>query len=332
MSDSNPTLKLYGNLRSADERMREERGPRIQNGSQRLTFGVGFLDDAFGGIYPNDLILLGAKTGFGKTQLVTLMAMHSARMGKRVHFFALEAENYEIERRLKYQRLSDLFYADPNRPRIYLNYMDWYYGLFDQELAPYEEQIQAEGSLCPGLKTYYRDGDFTAETFERLFLGIKDQTDLVIIDHLHYFDSDDENENRALKNIVKKIRDCALIAGKPIILVAHIRKSDRKQKQLIPSLEDFHGSSDIGKICTKAVTIAPCFNGQDKKQRPTYFQILKCRADGTRTSTVGLCAYNFSSQRYEQNYFIGRVNETDNEFTAFGANEIPFWAKKSRLP
>ena len=60
--------------------------------------------------------------------------------------------------------------------------------------------------------------------------------------------SDDPNENRAVKNIVKRIRDVSLAIGVPVIVVAHLRKKDRIPRPLAPDLDDFHGASDITKI------------------------------------------------------------------------------------
>jgi replicative DNA helicase len=102
----NLQLKLLDNLKRFRDRVTEERLQRTQQGASCLTFGVQFLDEAVGGIYSNDLVLYGAKTGIGKTQLATITAMANAANGKRVHFFALEAEQHEIERRIKYQILT----------------------------------------------------------------------------------------------------------------------------------------------------------------------------------------------------------------------------------
>lgn len=321
---------MLGNIDSVSSRVLKEREERLKNGANCIPFGVGFLDDALSGIYPDDLILLGAKSGQGKSQLSMLIALNAARLNKRVHFFALEASEYEIERRIKYQYISDAFFAQPKKPFVNMNYMDWHYGKLDHALDVIEDDAAKRMAELKSLKVFYRTDAFTAEEFQRIFLGIKDETDLVIIDHLHYFDIEDDNENRAIKKIVKTIRDCALIANKPVVLIAHVRKIDKRFKQLIPDLEDFHGSSDIGKIATKAITIAPNFDEQTLKHRGTYMQVLKCRVDGTRTRSVALIGYNFQAQRYEPNYHLGELNSDGSEFTALPENKIPPWAKSAR--
>ena len=319
-------------LENSFVRVANERKLRIENASRALSFGVSFLDECLGGIFPNDLIILGAKTGFGKSQLASLIAMHNIKAGKRVHFFALEAEEYEIERRIKYQLICDLFFSLQPRPSIRLNYMDWYYGKFDGALDEIEKQAETEFEQFKNLITYYRRNEFDIKEFQRITLAIKDETDLIIVDHLHYFDYDDQNENKAVKDTVKGIRDLALITGKPVVLVAHVRKSDKKSKQLIPDLEDFHGSSDIGKIATKAITLAPCLDEKPSPMKRTYFQVLKCRVDGSRSHMTALLAFNSHTHRYERNYYVGRLSPDGSEFNSFKFNEMPEWAKNATAP
>ena len=78
--------------------------------------------------------------------------------------------------------------------------------------------------------------------------------DLIVVDHLHYVDGDDdENEHKSLGDTVKAIRDVSLRIGRPIVLIAHLRKRDARAKQLVATLDDFHGSSNVVKICTQAI-------------------------------------------------------------------------------
>lgn len=324
------SIGLTDGIESFDARVVRERKGRLENGAKGTSFGIDFLDDALGGLYPNDLVVVGAKSGIGKTQLGTLLALSNAKAGRRVLYFALEAEENEIERRIKYQVISDRFYKLPRRPPVRMSYIDWYYGKLDQHVFELEEQYDMEPEHFPTLHTYYRRGSFDVKDFERIFLGRKDEFDLFVIDHLHYFDTTDENENRAVKNIVKKIRDCALIGGKPVVLIAHVRKSDRKAKQLIPDLEDFHGTSDIGKIATKAIAIAPCYEGSTQIHKPTYFAVTKCRVDGTRAFAAATLAFNIQSQRYEPGYYTGSFNYDLTEFKPDTMPDVPWWATRAQ--
>jgi DnaB-like helicase C terminal domain len=324
-------------FKSFAERLRGERQDRVEIGKRILHFGVEYLDRCLGGIFPNDLILFGAKTGAGKTALATLVAQWNAFRGKRVHYFALEAEDGEIERRIKYRFVVDQLYEQRASHAVTdrLNYLDWYAGRLDDITRHVEDGI--ERTLSEAFKTlftYYRGRDFNAEQIERLFLAIQDQTDLIILDHLHYVDSDDPNENRGYKIIVKKIRDAALSIGKPVIVVAHVRKGDRRVAQLLPSVEDFHGTSDVPKIATKAVMIARADADEQPEATPhlinTYMAAVKCRAEGSRTRHIGMVAFNAKKNGYEPEFMLGRAKTEKGaeRFDAIAIAKWPHWATR----
>lgn len=319
-------------FKSSAERIQHERKYRLEIGKKVLNFGIPFLDECLGGILSNDLILIGSKTGTGKTQLACSIAQENIRNGKRVHYFALEAEENEIERRIKYQWIAEKYFQLSTRPKVHLCYLDWYKGLLDTELNAIEKEVELMYPTLENLFTYYRTARFRTEDFLRLALSIQKETDLIIVDHLHYFDHDDMNENKAVKETVVTIRDCALKSGKPVILIAHIRKSDRKSKQIVPDIDDFHGSSDTGKIATKAITIAPSRERRGDGLKTTYVQTLKCRIDGSRQYQTGVLAFNFKSSQYEKPYYIGELSADGSSLRCLSSEELPFWAISAKSP
>jgi len=312
----------------ASSRLAGEREDRIECGARALSFGVQFLDDAMGGILPRDLVLIGAKTGLGKTALATMIAQSACDAGKNVHYFALEAEDKEIERRMKFQILSTMYYERQYRPKR-IRYLDWYMGRLDEELASFEPVADMEmRRVARTLSTFYRLDSFTGADFVKQLDAIKDTTDLVILDHLHYVDSADDNENRGYKNTVKQIRDAALRSGKPVIVVAHVRKTDRKNETLVPTIEDFHGSSDIPKIATKAIMLAPAYDVPPPEPHlwPTYMQIPKCRLDSSLARFVSLVTFNARTNSYEKQYALGRATDGGKTFTGIQSKDVPPWS------
>lgn len=319
------------------DRVKTERADRLTRAPNILSFGVKFLDVALGGIFANDLVLLGAALGRGKTELATLIAMANAKAGKRVHYLALEAEENEIERRIKYKLLVSLVAGSPMgyRQLHRFNPLDWYAGKLEDVAGPLDADMsRLLARDYATLKTFYRVREFTGTQMERLLLAIQDETDLVILDHLHYVDSEDKDENRGVKAIVKKLRDAALDIGKPVILVAHVRKSDRKAKQLIPTEEDFHGSSDVPKIATKAIMLAPA---RDQPQSapwrsPTYIHPVKCRVDGQRTRYPALVDFDARASQYVDDFALGRLTPGGDKFELLKPGEYPAWSKLEEKP
>lgn len=314
-------------FRSASDNIITEQQDRIGIKSRLLSFGVKFLDDAMTGIFPDDLILLGAPSGVGKTQICVNIALANIENAKRVHFIALEASEFEIERRLKYKYIANYFFSDENRPRLKKNltFTDWYLGEYENELKLYEDLAtefchKAFGSLF----TFYKSEKFDVfNLIENIHL-IENDTDLIILDHIHYLDWDDPNDNRAIKEIAKKVRSLALECQKPIILVAHLRKKDRGNKEIAASLDEFHGSSDLSKIATKVITIAPGPVTDDGKYT-TYFRIPKNRLDGGVTRYVGATTFSPKKGGYDDEYSIGFANT--EKFFQLTHHQYPQWAK-----
>ena len=322
------------------ERIRTEKAAREKRQLNRLSFGISFFDDALNGIQ-NDLVLVGASSGVGKTELSTHIATTNAGKGKRVHFFALEAEPNEIEQRIKYKYLAQMMFRGliPKPiPGKTIDYADWYDGKYNAAWGPYEAEADAFlAATYPTLFTMYREfGTFTADDFARQLLAIQDETDLVIIDHFHYFDFEDQNENRAMKETVKKIRDIALLTQKPIVLVAHVRKKDSRSRQLIPGLEDFHGTSDIGKIGTKAIMLSPCHSVDlnDKTRFPTFMRAVKYRQGSHRTRNLAVCNFSVEANAYENNYHLGTIGHDERGGEIWhpieDQREIPGWATRAK--
>ena len=157
-------------LPSIEERCRRERELRKARSGRLLAFGVEYLDRALDGIAPNDLIIIGAPTGTGKTELVTHIAGTNAHTGRRVLFFPLEAEEGEIESRIKFKIATQLYYrnTDPNKTIVPdISYRNWYLNKLGKAFDVYEQQ--ADQILARNFKTFktiYRTGrDFKVQDF-----------------------------------------------------------------------------------------------------------------------------------------------------------------------
>jgi hypothetical protein len=296
-----------------------------------LEFGVPFIGDALGSVMANDLILLGAETGGGKTELARYIAMHNASLGKRVHFLALEADKSEIERRTKWGFLLEFLetrcYAARKRS---LNYLDWIEGRLDDIAAPFEKAASEITQRHLGkMQSFYRVKDFTITHLEKVFDEIAAETDMLVLDHIHFVDHEGANENQAQQFIVKKLRDLQQKHAKAVIVVAHLRKGDGRSERLIPTKDDFMGTKQISGISTKAIMLAPAYDQPLHEQRhrwKTYIAPLKCRVDGSRSRYVGLCTFDARKNKYEKKYQLGRVIDRGTKFVALTNRELPDWA------
>ncbi len=326
---SDPLAFDFGlDFKPASERVKGEKERRREIIKGALQFHVPYLDDCLRAILPNDLIVLGAWSGAGKTEIAAQIAVGNAAVGKTVHMFALEAEVDEIERRAKFAKVMALAKSG-GRDTYGIDYLEWYLGRADRRIGDLdkaaEEDMQA---VYSNLHTFYRGRGFTSADTIRLFQAVQSQTDLIVLDHLHYIDLDDEDENRALKRLVTDIRDVALGMGKPVLMVVHLRKKNNSGKQFVPVLDDIHGSSDIAKIATRSVMLAPAHmvDTGDPNKAATFMHAPKDRPSGANP-LVACCIYDRSARRYSPQYTLG-FPQQDGSFDELAENKKPFWAKK----
>ena len=326
------TLSEVAGFKPAAARLEGERAERLAIRPQVLTFGVRFLDVALGGFFPADVVLLGGASGQGKTELARLIAQANAARGKRVHYFALEADPREIERRAKWTVIVERVLAQAGGSMFYdrLNYLDWYKGEIDDitgRLEDWADKVVADS--LRNLFTRYLDQEvFGIDQFEAAVRALGDDTDLIILDHFHYLDFG-EQENRAAKDAIKRIRALALATGKPILVVAHIRKADRASKRLIPVLDDFHGSSDVMKMATKAILLAPASDRQNTAPHlwKTYLSAGKCRIEGSRARYAACVVFDARRRTYEDDFILGTVTPGGDKFREVETSKIPPWAR-----
>lgn len=321
-------------FKRASDSAYEEFKSRLQTPTKLLSFGIEYLDDSLRGIFPDDLVLIGAPSGVGKTQLCCNIAYANLLDGKTVHYIALEASEFEIERRIKWPLVMERYYSDPNRPALgRIDYTDWLMGKFGTELQQYElDAADFFEKAYKGLHIHYKSDRFNVHDLIETVLYCSKQTDLIMIDHVHYFDFDDDNENRAIKQIAKTVRSLALEEQKPIILVAHLRKRDRGNDEIVAGLEEFHGSSDLYKIATRVVTIAP---GRQTTSGDfeTFFRVAKNRLDGGVTRFIGKEIFSPKKGGYEKGkYQMGWSSQTRKEgFAEIDHSLRPGWARKQTV-
>lgn len=314
-------------VRATDVSFSEEEGRRDAR-KKLLTFGIDYLTDTMAGIMPHDLILIGAGSGMGKTQLCCSIARANIEKGKRVHYIALEAERAEIERRIKYSIFSRLFFNDPDRPKwVNLSYQNYVLGDYFKSCDKFE--IQATREFLHNFSSLFifnKLNEFTTSDLIKNVLDCAHETDLIIVDHVHYFDFEDTNENRAMKDVAKTARMLSLENGKPIILVSHLRKRDKFSTDLVPDIEEFHGSSDLYKIATRVITLAGG-KSDTNGMCETFFRVCKNRFAGEVTRYLGRTLFNMRQGTYESGYEIGHSQQKrGEEFVKLEEFDIPSWA------
>lgn len=330
-----PLAFTFGlDFKRAGDRIDDEASERQRLAIRVAPYHVDFLDDVTRGIMPHDLVLLGADTGVGKTDIVTTIAQRNAIDRRPVFLFALEAEPREIERRIKYRLVAQWAYERGYECRHALTYVDWYLGRFASHVAKLETEADAYiRRELANLRTYYRGKDFGREDIHRLCLAIQTEASggMIIIDHLHYVDIDDaKHENAEYKRLVQTIRDVVLSTGVPVIVVVHLRKGDGFREPLVPHVERIHGSSEIAKIATTSIMLARApFPGRDPSLSATFVTVGKSRIAG-QCPLVALTNYDIRTRTYQPGYTLGRLENRGMDWTEIHPDTRPPWAKRFR--
>jgi len=325
-------LDFNDNSKSAREWLKVAREKRTTDRKGSFDIGVSYVDEYSAGIFPDDLMLVGAATGVGKTTLVSMLTELAAAAGRRVFFFALEAAEAEIESKLFYRELAALCYRENVVPAEGMRFVDFRRGRCDWIPSKYIEKAEIEvEKRLEGVTTYYKGKEFSTKDVHRLFLAHQDEADLFILDHVHYIDHDDSNENRALKDITKAIRDTALLMGKPVICVAHLRKKQAGDKKLLPDVDDFHGSSDLVKIATKVLVVGRAWEQKPEKNyySPTYMHIAKDRSAG-KCRQIALFNFDMRRWRYSKKYSLG-IAKGGTKFAPINITDRPAWAESAHF-
>lgn len=321
--------------------MNEEREHRYRIAESVTATGNPWIDDALaGGINMENMILVAAKTGVGKTFFGVQVSAHMARSKKRVAYFALEAEKNEIERRRLYYAVSRLVhthYHEVKMPR----YREWLHLKEHGSWATLEdqanEQLSAENKT---LKTIYAHGIYTPEMFredaEDLVNADEQKPDVLILDHLHHFFlAGDEID--ALKTTIHQIKRLKDDLGIPILILAQLRKDDfgRHSKRSLPKLEDIRGTASLSDVATDVLIIAEV---PDEKRPelpkgirfPMYFHLAKSRTAPEARSYAGIVGYDVKEGTYEKQYAVAKIKS--HEDPELCEQSGPAWATHARFP
>lgn len=304
--------------------------------------GNPWIDDCLaGGLNKENLLLVAAKTGVGKTFFGVQLASFAARAGKSVHYFALEAEKHEIERRRLYYAISRLVYShykSITMPR----YREWLH----QEESPdwnaieLEAQCEIDKNECM-LTTTYANGVYTPDNFKSDVLDLinseTDKPELIILDHLHHFFlSGDEID--ALKSTIHQIKKLKDDIEVPIVILSQLRKNDGSfgSKRSLPKIEDIRGTAALSDVATDVLIISAV--PTEKKVEipghinfPMYFHLAKSRTAAEAKNLCGIVGFDFSTGTYTNKYIPCEVLPYEDPKLILSST-CPKWAKNAIFP
>ena len=319
--------------------MNSERIHRYLIAASVFSTGNPYVDDFLGGGFNKEnLVLVAAKTGTGKTFFGVQLASSAARQNKNVHYFALEAERFEIERRRLYYAISRCVYENYKEMKM-PDYVDWLLMNSSSQWEVIEDYARGEIELSEStLTVHYVTGVYTPDMFEvdiQDLLRSPDKPDLVIVDHLHHFFlSGDEIES--LKTVIHKFKKLKEDLEIPVVILAQLRKGDgNKGKRTLPFIEDIRGTASLSDVVTDVLIISKVPESKaDEIDRsinmPMYFHFAKSRIAGSRTTYAGIVGFDYKTGTYRQSYFLTRTSMNDDPELVKRSPQTA-WAKRAEF-
>ena len=310
-----------------------------QNAKGKLEFGIPFLDDAWGGLLPDDLCVFASKSGYGKTQQAMNTAKSVVSKGGKVAFFALEAFRNEIGMRAIYTLAVDKYVKQKKHTDPYASFGDWLIGnpRLRSAMKPFTDAAKVEAKEFWGNKffTYYVDNRFTIDEFEKRFFIMAKNVNLIILDHLHYIAKDPKQS--AADHISETMSRIKALVNKyhvPVIIISHLRKEDSGERKPVPDSEDLHGSSDIFKIATKVVMFGRPLDGGfnlDTGEQVTYFRSTKDRTGTIKDWQIGKLIFDSNKQVYKDEYEVIKLMRKNKDWEEIPLAKKLHWQGRSKI-
>lgn len=267
-------------------------------------YGIDYLDDQLSGIHNHELILLGAKSGAGKTTMVEHIIMHNLEANKKIAFFRLEGDNREFWKRQQHRHLVNQIKAAG------IDYNLTYSGFVlnkipNNMLKMWNKSVEHINNVCENLFIYNNEFPLNNFYLKDLMKWTADSgLDMIVIDHINYFDwckgtKEWEEEKKAMKTL----KESAERNGVPILIVSHVRKGNAQNYKIIPDEDDYHGSSDKNKIAVTSIMLGSYSAQYDELNKiyPTLIRIVKSR-HGASTNLMGLKLFNGENHEYMKGY------------------------------
>lgn len=211
--------------------------------SPGLLIGIECIDDGLGGLFPNELLILGGRPSMGKTALARAIAFATARRhpDRTVPFFALEMDRRQISRR----NLSALSFECG--PAVQYRAMKR-----GRDLSPEDRAHLSEmGGRVPKNLILDDTAVLTLDHVRRRCLSLSRRAplSLVVIDYLQIMELPGVgyglNMTTALGQVTKGLKQLAKQLGCTILLLSQLSRRVEERDNKRPQLSDLRESGSI---------------------------------------------------------------------------------------
>lgn len=199
-----------------------------------VKLGLGFdrLDDTIGGLEGGDVFVIGARPAVGKSAFVTQVAMHLAKLGKRVGFYNLEMKEQQMFERFVVSS-SRIGLTRLKRATRYLGTEEQAYSNAIDKLSKINNLIISTGAKSISqIRSESRHMDY----------------DIIIIDYLQLVIADKQyrgNRYAEVGAISKAVKALAMELNIPIIALTQLNRVSEGKETKEPTMAEIRESGDI---------------------------------------------------------------------------------------
>ena len=287
----------------------------MEKNKQVGCFGIPYLDNKLRGILQGDLILIGSRSGAGKSTIAQMIACANSTQGRKVSLLSLE--NFVGD---EFMQKCFYFYIKEARD-FNLNIRDFISGNFNINLDALEASEKYAENYFKNVSITSRKKGFNLQDMKDAM--VKDVVEkgirLIILDHLDYVDKFNQNDSDIshVSEIMRTIRNLQDEFKVGVIAISHLRKPHSvKDMPAVPSVDEFIGSSNKVKEATVVVLIAPddVSNSEfpDSKTKATWCCVRKLRLGGIDNKVAKLF-FDVRIGEYLPKYDMYSVNYAGTE-------------------
>ncbi|TXB66158.1 hypothetical protein FRY74_06185 [Vicingus serpentipes] len=202
-------------------------------------------DEQFSGFYKEELVIIGARPGMGKSHLTLKMAFNQAKAGNKVGVYSLN---------LSAKHITNLFISFiTNIPPHNIN---------SGELSPTELNLITDSlKVLNTLEIYIEEHMRTIEAFRNSLsnLSNKEVFDIIYLDNLQLFSLKEQegrylNRKEEVRDIIYDLKSLSLEFNISIVIISQLNRTlELRGGEKRPQLSDIKESSCIEELADKVI-------------------------------------------------------------------------------
>lgn len=244
-----------------------------------VSFGYPWMDDQLTGLFPSELAIIGGISGTGKTTFATNVLYKASRKGRKCVIFALEDRLPDYGIKALYFEIGQL-----RKKKFGKNTRNYPWNVFRKGELNKNEKFLAlmdeayKNLRNDNLRLIKAKSQMNVDTLIKALNEFSEQgVDMVLIDHLHYFDLNADNGSKAdyIEKVMVNLKMTLNDTGLRAIMIVHYKKLGGAK----PDLDSFKDSQSIVQNANYVINIwrERGENQTEENRYQTTFSIPKSR-------------------------------------------------------